>query len=593
MALCKFYQQGNCKFGSACRFEHPGAANNRGQPQNRFGVLTSAGGGGSGSGGLQDALGRYNITTETIEKDLTNEAPQWILSAYAPGRNAPEQLFGGFPREQSFEEMRMHYLTAKASGNEQRALNEAQEIYQNAQQQMQTAVRNVQDAARFIVEAENKHPNRIDVCRDGTHGAPFGEFLVGKRPVSIAQPEQQANPFNTAISTTTTSSFGGTATQPTPSAFGQPTALGQRPNPFGTPAFGQPAQPSSGFSQPSQTPSAFGQTSAQPQASAFGQPSQLGGSAFGQTAPTTSAFGQASALGAKPNPFGAPAFGQPAQPANSAASSGSAFGQVGQMGGVKPNPFAAGAGTGAGATGNNSSPFGAINNNNVSAPAANPFASSNSTPNNPTAHPFASNPLNQSNNTSQPSPFGQPGEAAKPNPFAAANTSKPQQSSNPFAQNSQNQTNDSFGANKTPNPFGQAAPQQQNPFASGGQPQQTAPPTSAPAGGGNPYAPGSAKQHPALESYANKNMNGTLASFKGKPVTYKGNLPGIRAFDGTWTRIWFPGGPPAYYKDTELLPDQYDEKSRNQWATFAQTGAFADGMMPELPPPRECTLWDF
>lgn len=70
-----------------------------------------------------DTLDRYNIAVDTIEKDLTSEAPQWILSAYAPGRNAPEQLFGGYPREQSFEEMRLHYMMGKAAGNEQQAVS--------------------------------------------------------------------------------------------------------------------------------------------------------------------------------------------------------------------------------------------------------------------------------------------------------------------------------------------------------------------------------------------------------------------------------------------------------------------------------------
>lgn len=65
---------------------------------------------------------KYNITAETIERDLTAEVPHWIFSAYAPGKNAPGQLFGGYPREQSFEELRLHYWTGKASGNEQQAV---------------------------------------------------------------------------------------------------------------------------------------------------------------------------------------------------------------------------------------------------------------------------------------------------------------------------------------------------------------------------------------------------------------------------------------------------------------------------------------
>lgn len=69
-----------------------------------------------------DSAEKYSISAETVEKDLTSEVPSWILSAYAPGRDTPEQLFGGYPREQSFEELRLHYWMGKASGNEQQAV---------------------------------------------------------------------------------------------------------------------------------------------------------------------------------------------------------------------------------------------------------------------------------------------------------------------------------------------------------------------------------------------------------------------------------------------------------------------------------------
>lgn len=58
-----------------------------------------------------------------IEKDLRDDCPHWILSSYGPGRDAPDQLFGGFPREQSFEEMRLYYYEAKAKGTEQQAVS--------------------------------------------------------------------------------------------------------------------------------------------------------------------------------------------------------------------------------------------------------------------------------------------------------------------------------------------------------------------------------------------------------------------------------------------------------------------------------------
>ena len=61
----------------------------------------------------------YSLSKDTIEKDLREEAPQWILSCYGPGRDAPEQLFGGYPREQSTDEIRLHYEKGVQAGKQQ------------------------------------------------------------------------------------------------------------------------------------------------------------------------------------------------------------------------------------------------------------------------------------------------------------------------------------------------------------------------------------------------------------------------------------------------------------------------------------------
>lgn len=114
-----------------CRFEHPSNSGPRPQTSNRF---TSGGNAQNGLGmapssirlagcALTQPQEKYSISLETLEKDLTIERPQWILSAYAPGRGCPDQLFGGYPREQSFEEMRLHYMMGKTAGNEQQAVS--------------------------------------------------------------------------------------------------------------------------------------------------------------------------------------------------------------------------------------------------------------------------------------------------------------------------------------------------------------------------------------------------------------------------------------------------------------------------------------
>ncbi|KAL1847002.1 hypothetical protein Daus18300_014079 [Diaporthe australafricana] len=567
-------------FKDNCRFEHPSA--NGSASANPFSVLS-----GNSNNNSRGGFGRqppaqssqFSLSKDTIQKDLAEERPSWLLSAYGPGRDAPEQLWGGYPIEQSFEEIRLHYMMGEASGNPQGALSEIQGLWGQAQGKIQSALGNLDGAINFVLQSQNTHPNRHDVCQ--TNSSPStGEFAVGKHPVGI-QPSQPSNAFSAP-------STGG--------AFGQPSALGRNANPFSTGASGASgsspfaqgavtAQPS-GFGQPSALGSggsAFGQPSALGGGNAFGQPSALGGgsvfgkpSGLGQTA--GSGFGQTSALGQSASPFGAPSFGQPAQPSQPAPSGG--FGQPSQLG-TKPNPFSSG-----GAAASNS-PFGALGG-----------ASSNPSPFATNAQPPQSGAVTSNN------PFGQPaqqqsttpevsmdtsGPSATPNPFAQA-SNPPAAPANPFGQPSQTAAS---------NPFAQAAPAG-NGFAAAGQK-----PAGATPGGANPYAPNAARQHPSYDSYARKAPTGQLLSFKGKQVTYKEmgekgeapkQVPGIRNFDGSWTKIWFPDGPPPYYKDTE--PDRaYTDGEKAAYEQLVSTGRFTlagsgGGGMPEAPPMREYCTWD-
>ncbi|KAJ9145366.1 Nucleoporin AMO1 [Pleurostoma richardsiae] len=560
--VCKFWQQGTCRFGDNCRYEHPGA--NRSQNANPFSVLGGGGGGGGGGVANRGAASRagaaeipYHLSRESILKDLTEERPKWVLSSYGPGRDAPEQLFGGYPREQSFEEIRMHFLSGAASGNPQAAVNEIDALNSNAEQQIQTALSNVDGAMQFVLAAENKHPNRIDICKNNTRpGGTNGEFAVGRRTNAFASPQpsmgQPSNPFQS------------TPSQPaTGGGFGQPSSLGQRPNPFsggsgGTAAFGQPSQPGGS--------TAFGQPSQPGAGTAFGQSSQLGGGG---------GFGQPSALGQRPNPFGTPAFGQPSQPAAPAAQ-GSGFGQASALG-ARPSPF----GTGIGAA---PSPFSSMG----SASAATTSAAPN---------PFAQKAV------AAPSPFGQ--TSAPVNPFAQAQTQENGFSSAPSVEVPMEAslpapTTTGFGAPSAAplNPFAQASSafgQQSGGFGAATQPASTTTATLS----NNPYAPGASRQHPPLSSYATS-VGGRLQTWKGKSVTYRAlkdgehAIPGIQNFDGTFDRIWFPDGPPPYYKDTEpaAASQSYSEADKAAWEKFMQAGKFELGGMPEAPPLREFCAWD-
>ncbi|KAK7754412.1 hypothetical protein SLS62_003705 [Diatrype stigma] len=547
----------------------------------------------------------YKVTKESIKIDLADERPSWILSCYGPGRDAPEQLFGGYPREQSLEEVRL-YITESA--NPQQALSEVQGLYQQADQQISTTLNNLDGAVQFVLAAESKHPNRNDLCNQNTiQGGTNGTFA--RDAVQQQGGGFYANP-STSSSTTLVNpnsfqtpspanpfSSGGSGVTP---AFGQPSVLGQKPNPFASssaPAFGQPSQMGSAapaFGQPSQLGAA---------APAFGQPSQLGSSG--------PAFGQPSALGQKPNPFASAA----------SSSSASGFGQIGTTQST-PSPFGQPA-----ALGQKPNPFGAPTTTTLT-PKPNPFASPSASA---ASNPFAqqsSAPVAQPMNTTsaaapaQSNPFGQPsngaggfaslgGAATKPNPFGQP---PPQASSSPF------------GNPATPaasNPFAQAAQQtQQHTQAAQFQQQQQPGPssqsnarTNGTGNGNNPYAPGSTKQHPALSDYAVRAPDGRLASWRGQPVVYKwragdryederpadaapGEPPAPGVLDGPgrkWRKIIFPDGPPPYNPDTEPADKaaEYTEEVRAAYAKMAAAGLRFEGDMPEVPPLREDCAWVF
>ncbi|ROV88183.1 hypothetical protein VSDG_09283 [Cytospora chrysosperma] len=571
---------------ASCRFEHPGANNNANA--NPFSALSGGNNnnnrGGFGRPAATSTGSQFSLSKDTIQKDLAEERPSWLLSAYGPGRDAPEQLWGGYPIEQSFEEMRLHYMTGEASGNPQGALNDIQGLWGQAQQKVQTALGNLDGAINFVLQSQNNHPNRHDICQQNSMPS-TGEFAVGKRPISLAS-NQPPNAFSSVA--------------PNGGAFGQPSALGQSANPFSTgggSAFGQPSAPaqSSPFGQPSALGgggSPFGQPSALGGGGgAFGKPSALGQSPspFGQPSAlgqnSAPGFGQASALGQKPSAFGSPAFGQPAQPGG--------FGQTSQLG-AKPNPFSTGGPT------TSTSPFGT-----PAAPSASPFGVVGAANN--TASPFGQNtqqttssPFGQPAPTASMSPFGQTQQQAAPE--VSMGSAGPTTASNPFgaAVNTAAAPANPFGQPAQPaasNPFAQAASANTG-FAAASQTPATA---SAAGGAAGPYPPNASRQHPPYSSYATKAPSGQLQAFKGKGVTYKEidgqNVPGIRNFDGSWSKIWFPDGPPAYYKDTE--PDRpYTDQEKAVYEKFVHTGKFelagtgGGGGMPEAPPMREFCTWD-
>jgi nucleoporin NUP42 len=217
-------------------------------------------------------------------------------------------------------------------------INKAQGLVNDAENQMRVALNDLDGATKYITNAQNEHPNRIDICR-----------LANSGPLSNSQPTPFLNSSSTAMATqsdpfagptsSTTSGFGTQSQAATTSAFGQPASLGARPSPFGQPSqLGQKASPFGQPSQLGQRPSPFGQPSL---------PNSQQSNPFAQTATASSPFTAApnhTTFGSTTQPVGPSVFGQPSQPVG-----GNIFGQTGKQSATttfgasnssKANPFA-------------------------------------------------------------------------------------------------------------------------------------------------------------------------------------------------------------------------------------------------------------
>ncbi len=527
---------------------------------------------------------------------MSKERPQWILSAYGPGKDAPTQLFGGHPREQSFEELRVRHYELATQNNQQKAIQEAQTLVANAEQQVHTALNDIDGAIKYVIDGENEHPNRIDMCK--AKGAP------APQSPNPSTNQQSAPAFSQLSSAAQTSSskFGQPSSSSPP--FGQPSATSTFGRPS-APAFGQSPAPVSAFGDPST--STFGQPST------FGRPGALGRptTSFGQP---SSSLGQPSSSFGKPS-LSAPAFGKPATPTS--------FDQ-------RTSPFGD-------RTGINANPQQLINPSQPSNPFGqssapthrNPFVKSSapaSAQPNPFGPPSApastlASSFGPPSVPSQPSVFGRSSAPSTASAFGQPQASKlptgPGQlstaPSNPFGQPSGPQTASTFGqpSRPGPSPFGQPPSKARTFYANRPVPafgfdiasmkfparpltssnSDTVQQPTAPIANGAAPKPASIKATSSVQ--VQKDMQGKVRTWNGKSVSYVDDEPCYKGIEGSWQRIWFPDGPPVFTKTADLPDEVYDEATKENYKHVKEYGAFKDGMMPDLPPRREWCTWDF
>jgi len=489
------------------------------------------------------------VTAIDIKNDLTpgKGRPEWIFSAYAPGRNAPVQLFGGPQRELSFEEMRLRHYEAAAAGRPEQAVQEAQNLYAECLKQMDAALNDLDGAVKYILDGENQHPNRNDIV-EGRTGTGFGQGTS-----TFGQP----------------SLFGKPSTPSQTPAFGQPSPLGGAQSAFGKPSFGQPA---------------FGQPSPLGQKPVFGQPTALGQGTQGSTFGQPSALGTQTAFG-KPSfgqpAFGQPSFGQPSTPGTSVfgkPSTISPFGQAQSTSGFgQPSGGTTGFGQPSGQT--TASPFG---------------------------KPSTTTGFGQPSATTTGG-FGQPAQATSPFAQLQQKTTGPFGQPSPFGTTTQQQTTASpFGKPETTaSPF--AKPETTvSPFGKPSVTTEAAPQTPAATAtvglGPKPKIkiddPKELNPFPNLTGQTVRDQaTNKLTMWKGQPVKYIDDWPCYQHPDDreTWVRIFFPNGPPdaATLRDSQGKPEEYTQEVTESYQFFLENGYFKDGVIPSVPPKTEWVSFDF
>ena len=408
MAICRYWQQGQCRFGNQCKYEH-------GTP-NPGGFIQPRAPGGSGD--------MTNTLVQTVKVDLEQweKGNQWIFSCYSPAKDTA--CFPGLD-DMSQEELRWEAYTAKINQN----VNQYQQKIQamiNEYAQKRNLLRQPSDQVKTVLL---RIYNREDLT--GFHNVLSGQPVNTAGNVFGGSGSTSSSIFGSAPQPSGSSIFGSTSS----STFGAPSVFGSSANS----AFGSS---NNSLIKPAATASIFGQsnmTSAnsssgsifsnpattQPTSNLFGQNTSTmsSGSIFGNANKPTSVFGQASNNPSPQAPQTTSVFGQPAN-------------TFGQPATIQPSPF-----LGPTTTQGSSSIFG-------SSPS---MSASTSVFGQPTTSPFTqiSSPASSVQSTFGQAAFSQPPtQASNPSPFGQP----PAQSQTTFGTNLAAPQPSVFGS---PSTFGQ------------------------------------------------------------------------------------------------------------------------------------------
>ena len=245
MAICRYYQQGTCTFGSSCKFEH----------QQRSGGTLFSGSGSSNNDNIVNTL----VTTVKQDMEQSTKGKQWMFSCYSPAKDCIS--IPGID-DICFEEMRSWaYEEPKMSPAYQQKIQELINSYTQKRQALTNPSNELKEVLRKIYNKEqlgNVPPNLFDAPKSAFGSSTGGQNTSGglfggptqQQSSSIFGGQKSSSVFGQSSTPNQSSAsiFGGqsnaASTQPQSSIFGG--SAGGSSSLFGgqqKTAFGAPAQP--------------------------------------------------------------------------------------------------------------------------------------------------------------------------------------------------------------------------------------------------------------------------------------------------------------------------------------------------------------
>ena len=221
MAICRYYQQGTCTFGSSCKFEHSNAGGRGGS------VFSGSG----GQGGQNSDIVNTLVTTVKQDMDQSTKGKQWIFSCYSPAKDCVS--IPGM-EDISAEEMRSWAYEDKMSTQYQQKIQNLIADYNKKRQALLNPSNDLKEVLRKIYNKEtltNIPPNIFEPQGSGggtfggqsSGGGLFGGQTQNQNQGSIFGGQKSAFGQSTpAVSQSSSSIFGGqnTTTQQSSSIFG-------------------------------------------------------------------------------------------------------------------------------------------------------------------------------------------------------------------------------------------------------------------------------------------------------------------------------------------------------------------------------------